>query len=233
MKTKEYLKSEGLIIVIILLPFIIIPLFWNKIPEQVPMHWNIHNEVDSYGSKGVGLFILPIMNFVFYFLFLVIPKIDPRKTNIALFKSTYKALRLGIHLFFVAISTLIVLASMGENIDIGKIIFLLVTLLFLFIGYMMSNIKSNYFIGIRTPWTLQNDEVWKRTHKMAGKVWIYGSVAMFLIGLFVEATIMIFIFFGYVAVLVLVPVIYSYIIYKKIEREGGNGNNPIDGTRID
>lgn len=205
--------TEVLTWVMILVPFIFIALFWNQFPDKIPTHWNIKGEPDSYGSKTWGLFILPLTNLFIYGLFRVIPRIDPKKANHALFSGKRKAMQLMLHTFMTVIFFLTALASLGFEFNIGRIVILGVILLMMGIGNYMSNIRQNYFIGVRTPWTLENEDVWRETHRFTAKLWVAASLVAlvgFISNLFPDWTLII-----YIVIISVIPIAYSYLIFKK------------------
>ena len=215
MEKNNFFKREWLSLLILIIPFIIIAIYWNNFPAKVPTHWNISNQVDSYSPKEVGLFLIPGMNVLLYFLFLAIPKLDPRRENFKLFGTTFKILRISISALMLLLFIVIVLISLGMKLNVGQIVIYGTILLFLIIGNFMGNIRRNYFAGIRTPWTLHSDEVWRLTHRISGKLWVASSILMLLLGLFIKLPVL-----GYIYFVCIVPILYSYFIFKILEKEG-------------
>lgn len=222
MKTRDFLKNEWLFLVMMIIPFIIIAIFWNQFPAQIPTHWNFSNEIDQYSPKEFGLFIAPGLNVILYFLFLLLPRIDPRRENYSLFQGTYRALRVGIMAFIFLLFFIMTYASLGNKLNIGMIVIYLTLLLFLVIGNFLGKLRPNWFIGIRTPWTMENPEVWTRTHRLAGKIWVTGSLIMLFMGFFIPFSIIPYVYFSYIGIITLIPVIYSFIIYKQIKKNNEN-----------
>ena len=214
MEERSFFQREWLSLLILAAPFVLIAIFWDKIPDQVPMHWNLQNEVDSYASKGFGMFALPVFNILLYGLFFLLPRIDPRKENYKLFGSAYATLRLVIITFMFVLFGVIMLVSMGYELNIGLIVIDLVSILFLVLGNMFGKIRFNYFVGIKTPWTLANQDVWQKTHRLGGKVWVIGSIIMLILSFALPFEWLIYIFIAYIAVIVVIPVVYSYKLYK-------------------
>jgi uncharacterized membrane protein len=212
MKIQKLIK-ELILIVLTLIPIAYLLFNWSVLPDQMPVHFDFNGEPNGYGSKSVFIF-LPVG---LYFLMLVLPFIDPRKSNYEIFSSTYFKLRIILCLLIGLIDTIIIynqlhgIVKMGSSIPIA--VFLIITL----IGNYMGNIRPNYFVGIKVPWTLNNDEVWVKTHRLAGKLWFWGG----LIGI---ATLFIIknpsaVLISIVIVISVVPIVYSYVIYQKIEKE--------------
>jgi uncharacterized membrane protein len=209
------LKNDWLIGLIILSPFVLIAMKWNLFPEQVPMHWNFHGEIDRYGSKITGLLLLPGINILLYVLFLVLPILDPQRKNYALFADKFKIIRMMIHLLMTCMTFIVCLVSLGYQLNVGMLVQIGVVCLMLVFGNFMGNIRQNYFIGIRTPWTLANEQVWTVTHRFAGKLWVAASLLMLPLCIFSKGNFDV-LFISYLAVIVIIPIVYSFIKFKQI-----------------
>jgi len=209
-------KKEILIWIILLIPFIYSMIVWNKIPDQVPTHFNIKGEPDDYSSKPFALLLLPAMNIFIYFVLFFIPRIDPRYKNYSLFGSSYQNIRLVIHLFFVGIFIFITqTTSGGEQLHLNAFLSGML-LFFALLGNYMRTVRSNWFVGIRTPWTLSNDVVWRKTHELGGRIWFYTGLILAVIVFFLPQTVAAITMGAGVFAMALVPVVYSYFEYKKI-----------------
>jgi uncharacterized membrane protein len=213
-------KAEWIFWIILLLPFLYIPFIWDKLPESVPTHWNAKGEIDDYSSRLFGTFLVPVMNIALYFLFLVLPKIDPRKKNYPLFGNAYWYIRLTIASFMMVMFFITINTAMGYLVLNPKIIIMLVLLLLAVLGNFMRTIRSNFFVGIRTPWTLDNPEVWKKTHEHSGRIWFYASLACLLILIFIPEQYMMWVFIPFIILISVYPVVYSYLIFRKLNGAG-------------
>lgn len=210
------LKNDWLIWTIILAPYILVAWFWNRFPEMVPTHFGLDGKPDDYSSKIVGLIIFPGINMVMYFLFLVLPKIDPRRKNYELFPEKYRVIRLGIHSFMSYLLVVTIFYSLGYRFDISLMVLYGIMILFLILGNLMGNIRNNFFVGVRTPWTLSSEEVWTKTHRLTAKLWVASTlITMVLIAILPHPEI---VFGVYIGVIAIVPIVYSYIEYKKQNR---------------
>ncbi|RMH69341.1 MAG: DUF1648 domain-containing protein [Gemmatimonadetes bacterium] len=216
MKVSEFIKKEVLIWLVMAVPFVVLGLVWEKLPEQVPLHWNFRGEVDRYGGK-ISLLKMALINIGVYVLMLVLPKIDPRRRNYNLFERPYHIIRLLIHLLLSALLIASVVIALGYPLHMPTVVQLIIVGVFLALGNYLGNIRPNYFVGIRTPWTLENEEVWKKTHRVAAMLWVFSSVMMLGLRVFVGHDLFSYLFIGYMVLIVLVPVIYSYAIYPKGE----------------
>lgn len=211
------LKNDWLIGAIILVPFILVAWFWNKFPEQIPTHFGVDGNPDNYSSKVVGLILFPGINILLYFLFIALPKIDPRKKNYALFPEKYRTIRLAIHAFLSYTLVVTVLYSLGYRFDMGLMVLYGIMILFLILGNVMGNIRNNFFVGIRTPWTLSNEEVWTKTHRFAARLWVgLTLIAMILMPFLPHYEI---VFSVYIGVITVVPIVYSYVVFKNIDKD--------------
>jgi uncharacterized membrane protein len=214
-KISSILKQDWLINILILLGFALGIYFYPLLPDRVPIHWNASGEVNGYGSKLFGAFGLPAISLAMYLLFLVLPYIDPKKKNYADFRSTYQFLKYILILFFLGIEVMTLLIASGVIVNKPIFIQIMVSLLFILIGNVMGRFKHNYFVGIKTPWTLANEEVWRKTHRMAAPLWVLGGIVNILLtflGLHFNGIGFVII----IAVITIVPIVYSYIAYQKI-----------------
>ncbi|EIA08215.1 SdpI family protein [Flavobacterium frigoris] len=213
---KLTLKREVPLIGIVLAPFAYLAIIWNTLPDKVPTHWNYKGEVDKWGDKYsliMLLFLLPVLTYV---LMIVIPKIDPKK-KIQLMGGKYYQLKFILVLFMSTLAFIILHISVNQSTSSPNLIFIPIGVLFIALGNYFKVIQPNYFIGIKTPWTLENKEVWKLTHTLAGKLWIIGGLIIVLASLTIAKSIFIYVFIGIIAIITLVPVIYSYIKFKELK----------------
>jgi len=202
---------------IIILSFVIAAYAYNTIPGNiVASHWNFKGEVNGYMPKFWGLFLMPIISVALFLLFLAIPKIDPLKKNIDKFRNYYNSLIFIILLFFFYIFLLTIIANFGYQFNMNYALIPALGILFIFIGAIMKKMKRNWFMGIRTPWTISNDEVWKKTHDLGSVLFILAGIAA-IVGIFFQEYLWWFILVP-ILVAAIVPVVYSYIIWRKIKK---------------
>lgn len=212
----EKLKKEIPFLAIALIPFAYLIYIWNRLPEKVPMHWNGAGEIDRYGDKKELLVTLFMLVGITYFVFLIIPSIDP-KQKLQNMGNKLNNLRMILALFMSGLAVFI-LYSVQQKTSNPSFVLAIIGLLFAFLGNYFKTIKPNYFIGIRTPWTLENEEVWKKTHLMGGKLWFVGGLLMALTFV-LPNKIQFYTFMGIVAVITIVPIVYSYLEFKKIKNQ--------------
>jgi Predicted integral membrane protein len=209
------IKKEWPLLVVLALPFIGAILLYPHLPQQVPIHWDIHGNVDNYGSKFFGTFFLPLLNVLMYVLFIILPKIDPKRANYNKFNSSYQIIRYTLHLFFLLMFAVTAAASLGYPIPIGKWIPAGVSVLFIVMGNFMGRIRHNYFVGFKLPWTLANEDVWRKTHQFGGKLMVIGGAAALLGVIFTKETVSFVIMTAGIFIPIVITTIYSYIIYSK------------------
>jgi len=199
-----------------LIPYVLWIAILDSLPEKLPIHWNISGEVDGWTSKyKVLLFMLTMttVSLITYFLVRFIDRIDPKRTA-HLNKAIALKVGLGIVAFSSAVSILILIPKDG-TFSVNSMAFGLTGVLFTFLGNLMYNIKPNYFIGIRLPWTLENDNNWKLTHRLAGVVWFAGGIICVLTSLLIPPQPMFVVLLSITALLVLIPSVYSFMLYRR------------------
>ncbi|MEZ4775495.1 MAG: SdpI family protein [Bacteroidia bacterium] len=213
MNFAEIVKRNWPTLVVAILPFILLALFWNRLPGQVPLHWNVNGEIDNYGPKAT-LVIFPFITFSVVVLLWAVPFIDPKKKG-EYFQPTLNTLGLVLAAFMLFIFILILVSSLGYKKDISSFVIIGVLLLLMIIGNYFGKLRPNYFVGIRTPWTLEKEEVWIKTHRFAGVLWVFGSLCMIVLTLFMPREAFAYVFIPFIILISTAPLIYSYIIYKK------------------
>lgn len=198
---------------IIILSLLLSAAFYAQLPQMVASHWDAQGEVDGYMSKFWGLFLMPLLLVALAILFAFIPRIDPLRENIEQFRRYYDGFIIVFYVFMFAIHLQILLWNLGIHISPNVLLPVGLGLLVYYCGILCENAKRNWFIGIRTPWTLSNQTVWDKTHKIGGKLFkIAGIVA--LIGIFFQRYALYFILVP-IFVVSCYTVIYSYVAYRK------------------
>ncbi|WCN36606.1 SdpI family protein [Aneurinibacillus uraniidurans] len=170
------MKSKWLGFLLILLAFGVTLFCYRMLPEQFPIHWGIDGSVDRYEHKAFGAFLLPVIMLILVPLMLFLPKVDPRKDNYVRFGKTYELITNGILLFLFVFQILALSLSLGWIHNTNYFIPVFLGVLFIFLGNYMPKIKQNYFFGIRTPWAIANEDVWRRTHRFGGKVLVIAGI---------------------------------------------------------
>jgi uncharacterized membrane protein len=208
------LKQDWLIWIMLLIPFPFIAFFWEKFPGQIATRFDFDGNPAAYSGKVFGLFSMPLMNVALYFIFILLPFIDPRRKNYALFSDKYRILRVVLHAFLAFSFFISAVYALGAGFNMSRLIMYGVCVIMLILGNYMGNIRSNFFIGIRTPWTLSNEEVWTRTHRLAGKLWVAATLVMMMLLPILPYAETCFVI--YISLITVVPVVYSFIIFRKL-----------------
>jgi uncharacterized membrane protein len=204
-------------LILALLPLVYLACIYDKLPAIVPTHYGADGKPNNWGPKSemyaIGG-ILSGMSILVYLLMKFLPLIDPKK-QVKFGEQTFQRLGMVIVIFFAAMNLCIVIATANKGFSIDKVLMALMGLLFVFLGNIMYNIKPNYFAGVRTPWTLEDEGTWRATHRLTGKLWVAGGIIITIERLLVPSATGVYIFLGCVVIMAVIPVTYSYLYFKK------------------
>jgi len=190
-------------------------LLWNRLPDLMASHWGPNDEVNGYLSKFWGVFLMPLITLGMFLLFLLIPNIDPLKANIAQFRDVFNLFIALIVAFMGYIHFLTLRWNLGyTNFEMSKAMLPALGILFFFVGYMLRKAKRNFFIGIRTPWTLSSDKVWDETHRLGAVLFMVSGVLAF-VGSFFGGMIAFWILLVPLIGSTLITLVYSYVLYQR------------------
>jgi uncharacterized membrane protein len=209
MKTKNI---QILIIGLILVSFLIGAYLYPYMPEKMASHWDANGSVDGYMPKLWGLFLLPVISAILFLTFMLIPKIDPHKGNIEKFRGHFDVFILLLFVFLFYVHMLTMLWNLSYRFNIIQLLAPAFGLLIYYAGIMMENAKQNWFIGVRTPWTLSSEVVWDKTNKLAGKLFKVAGVLAAMGLIFPKYAI--FLILVPVILAAVYPIIYSYQKYQ-------------------
>jgi len=210
------MRKFHLILSIIIASYFVIGIYlYPSLPESMASHWNLKGQVDGYMPKFWGVFLLPFTAAGLSIIFIVVPRIDPLKANIEKFRRYYDGYVLLFQAFLFYLFLLTILWNLSVAFSLIQLLTPAIGVVFYSSGILLDKVKKNWFIGIRTPWTLSNDVVWDKTHKLGGKLLKITGVIT-LLGVLVEE-IAILVILGPVLVIVVYLIVYSYLEYKKIE----------------
>jgi immunity protein, SdpI family len=207
-------RGEVLALVLVVVALLMSVVFYGRLPEQVPSHWNIRGEVDGYSSRPVGAFFMPAVMAGLWLLFLALPAISPRGFRFESFRAVWGILQSTILGLLLLVHALMLSAAMGKPVDVTRGAEAGVGLLIAVLGNFLGKVSRNFFVGIRTPWTLASEEVWLRTHRLGGKLFVLAGLAMFVLTLAgagpITTTVPLF-------AAALASVAASYFIYRNVE----------------
>ncbi len=202
-----------LILLLILTGFLVSLFLYSQLPEQMASHWNMRGEVDGYLPKIYGAFLLPIISIILFLVFLLIPKLDPLKTNLQLFRTEYNLLVAMVIILLLYIHVLSLWSNLASGVDVVGMILPAVAVLFFALARVLGKSKRNWFVGIRTPWTLSSDIVWDKTHQLAKWLFVFAGFVILAGWFFRDYAFELLIFSILIAVLL--PVLYSYWLFQK------------------
>lgn len=199
---------------------------WPRAPDRIPVHWDLHGAVDGWGGRAEGLLLLPAVALGVWGLLMVLPRLDPGRENYRNFAGPYGVLRTAIVAFLALVHLGGLSAALGRPIPIGSLIGPATGLLFVVLGGLMGKLRPNWFVGIRTPWTLSSKRSWIRTHRVGGWAFIACGVATLIAGLFApEAAFVVML--GGIAGCVIGTTVYSYVVWKgDPDRQMPGGTTP-------
>jgi uncharacterized membrane protein len=208
-------KTTSIIsIIMITIAIIAGAVLWNQLPDQMASHWNVNDQVDGTMPKFWGVFMMPLVTLGMMVLFLVIPNIDPLKANIVKFRESFNLFIVLIVAFMLYIHGLTLAWSFGyQDFKMSAAMLPFMGVLFIAIGFMLRKAKRNFFIGIRTPWTLSSDSVWDKTHQL-GSILFMVSGAFAIVGGFFGGMAAFWMMFVPLLGSSLFLVVYSYVLYR-------------------
>ena len=207
-------KMTLIVILVLIAASILVGLaLWDRLPQQMASHWNANDQVDGTMPRFWGVFLMPLFALGLLALFMILPSIDPLKANIAQFRGTFNTFITLTILFLFYIHGLTLAWSLGvQDFKMSSAMLPFMGILFVFVGYLLRKAKRNFFIGIRTPWTLSSDSVWEKTHRL-GSILFMGSGVLAFIGAFVGGPAAFLLILIPILASTLVLVVYSYLLY--------------------
>lgn len=215
---KKYKKTLMITSLVLLIPVIVGLLLWDKLPDPMPSHWDIHGEVDNWSSKAFVVFGLPGLMLVLQWVCVFACLADPKYKNY-----NPKMLKLVLWICPVIgliVSTLVYTAALGCEIPIEVIMPLLMGALFMIIGNWLPKCEQTYTMGIKLPWTFASEANWNATHRFGGKVWFFGGIITMLTAFLGSFWLLMVI----LALMVILPTVYSYLYYRKHGKEQKDGD---------
>lgn len=210
----KFVRSHAFAVLLIVASAGVSAGLYQNLPDPVPTHWSLSGRPDGFMPKPWGAFAMPLLMAGVYLVLLVLPKISPRGFQMDRFAETWATVRTLAMAFLFLIGLVALAAAAGVPLPMDRAMLVPVGLLLAVLGNFMGKFTRNFFIGIRTPWTLASEEVWLRTHRLGGKIFVVCGLAVAAAGLlgapFAVA-------FGIVMLAALIPVVYSYLLYRRLE----------------
>ncbi len=222
-KTKKSYLADFVSLLLVALAFIFALWMYPRVPRHVPIHWNAEGHVNGTIRKPWGVFLGPLMMVGIGLLLALLPRLSPVGFRMESFRKSYDIIRMAILGFLLLVTVSTLLATSGFPLAIVPTINVLLGLLFVVLGNFMPKFRKNFFVGIRTPWTLADDEVWLRTHRLAGWLFVAGGLVLIveaLLGLPPAWSL------GTIAFVALTPLVGSYVLYRRIHPRHENETPP-------
>lgn len=192
---------------------------YPHLPDMIPSNWSFDGTINSYSEKSLSIF-LALLPALLLLLMDFIPRIDPRGRNYQKHEKAYQFFMIAIVLFLTVMVWVSNLAALGYTVDMGLLVQLGLGILFLIIGNFMPQIRSNYTFGIKTPWAIENEYVWRKTHQAGGIVFCLLGI-LFLISAFFKSEIFSWVIMGFLLISTLGLSLYSYLVYRKLGAQPG------------
>jgi uncharacterized membrane protein len=190
---------------------------WSSLPAdaQVPIHWGPDGQPDGYAGKAIGLLLLPAIAAAVAAVFWVLPRIEPRRANLERSGKAYAATWIGVMLLLGGLHLLAISVAMGADLDLTRIVLMGTGALFIVIGNYLPKVRSNFLMGIRTPWTLTSDRSWTKTHRLGGRLFVLEGLILVVAGLLgIGGAVQVGLIIAGVAIIVGVAFVYSYLVWR-------------------
>lgn len=201
-------------LLIIVAAFIASAVVYPNLPDRVPTHWNMAGEVDDWSGRTWGAWMIPIFLVAMWALLRLLPAIDPRGSNYVKFGGAFEAIIVSVMLFMLGVHVIILRAGLGYPVAAERVMPVGVGILLVVIGNLLPRARPNWFVGIRTPWTLSSDRVWEKTHRVGGQLFVIGGILIVAAGL-LAADWMPWVLGVVIATCSIVVVVYSYVEWRR------------------
>ena len=205
------------------IPWVYLACIWNQLPPTIPTHFGISGMPDKFGQKNeiiLAPLILTVIGIGMYFIMRNIYRIDPKKKYSATTSAIMSKIAVVMIILLSAVSLFICYWTLKGKIEGIPVFFCGLSLFFAYMGNLMYSIKPNYFVGFRIPWALENEENWRKTHHLASKIWFIGGLVLAVASLLLNLKILVIVFIGTILIMSIVPIVYSYILYRRSNMPG-------------
>jgi uncharacterized membrane protein len=188
---------------------------YSRLPDTIAVHWDLDGNPNGWLPRAIGAFFAPVFLLVLWGLMRLAPRLDPREENYRRFGEAYETMIASVLLLVLATHAIMLAIALGHHVPVGRLVPALVGALFVVIGNVMPRLRANWWIGVRTPWTLSSDRVWARTHRLAGYSMTIGGLVMIVSGLVLPATLGAPVVVGAAVASVFAPAVYSYLTWRR------------------
>ncbi|WP_042131029.1 SdpI family protein [Paenibacillus sp. RS8] len=216
MKDFKWRWQDTLIVILGLASLSYALINYGKLPQELPAQWGITGKVNRYWDKSIAIPLWGILGIVLPLIMQFTRSIDPKRENYKKFENAYAMSRLAIGVLFNLMLVLTVTYGLGKDINVGKIAIGAVGVMFIALGNYMPQVKDNYLFGVRTAWTLSSPEVWRKTHRLSGRMWMVGGLLIFG-GAFLSGVLSQALIIAALVLAIIVPVLYSWIISRQLK----------------
>ena len=193
---------------------------YPRLPEKVPTHWNIRGEIDGFGSKQWAAFLSPAIMVALLVLFPLLPWLSPKSFEVDRFRDTYAWIVLLLMALLAYIHAITLWAAFDRRVDVGRALMAGICLVLALVGNVLGKVRRNFWVGVRTPWTLASERVWIDTHRLAARLMAAAGVLGAVIALVASQVLAFAIPFSLIMAAALIPVAYSLVHYKRLQRRG-------------
>ncbi len=208
------MKKHLIPFIIILASIVMSVVAYPHLPAEIPTHWGLDGEVNRYSGKLFALSMIPLILTLVYGMMVFLPKIDPKKENYTKFMDSYRIIIYSIMAFTLVVQAITILIPLGYDININVVIPVLIGLLFIILGNYMQRAKQNFFLGVKTPWTLSNEVVWTKTHRLASRLFVLSGICFVVVG-FLPNAWMLPVMILSIILASIVPIVASYLYYRE------------------
>lgn len=209
-------RGRQILWIISSISFIGIACSYFFLPDQIPIHWNANWKIDGWADRNY-IFLIGLFPMFTIIMFKYLPKFDPRRDNYKKHEKAYNILEIATVVLMIMLNWITVAAALEINVNVKLILSATIGITFIIIGNYMPTLKSNYFFGIKNPWTLSDDVVWRKTHKAGGYVFAVSGVLLLMMA-FLQSSILNNITFGIIILGVVGINIYSYLVFHKLNK---------------
>ncbi|WP_051531368.1 SdpI family protein [Clostridiisalibacter paucivorans] len=210
------IKINKKLLILIIVSIIMTIAIYNKLPHRVPSHWNFKGEIDDYQNKAF-VFFSATLPLIIYLLMYIVPNIDPKRESYKKHKKAYMATIYVVTLFLITLHWLSILVALGYSIDISLVVRIGIGIMFIVLGNYMGQIRHNYLFGIKNPWTLANEKVWRKTHRFGGYLFMIVGL-LFVISILINNSLNFIIPIISLFFMLIIVNVYSYLLYKELKK---------------